>query len=94
MESPEGALKGEWAQVLSRREAQVALCIAEGCTNAIIGQRLGIRTRTVAAHVASAKVKLRVKNRAHLAAVVMLACARGAPAVLGGLLRLQSQDAN
>jgi DNA-binding NarL/FixJ family response regulator len=78
---------------LSQREAQIAQCIAQGYSNAAIAQKLGIRTATVAAHVSSAKIKLRARNRAQLASVFTLACARRGSAVLL-LLSRGPQDAN
>ena len=78
---------------LSQREAQIAQCIAQGYSNAAIAQKLGIRTATVAAHVSSAKIKLRARNRAQLASIFTLACARRAGAALLSLSR-GPQDAN
>ena len=79
---------------LTKREAEIALWVADGFTNAAIAHRLGIQKGTVAAHLASAKIKLCVRNRAQLASVVTLACSQRASAVFSGLLSLRPQDAN
>lgn len=51
---------------LSRRETQVALCCAEGLTNAEIGRKLSIREQTVKFHLRHVYVKFGVKRRAEL----------------------------
>jgi DNA-binding CsgD family transcriptional regulator len=51
---------------LSRREAQVALCCAEGLTNAEIGQKLFITEQTVKFHMRHLFVKLGVRRRGEL----------------------------
>jgi DNA-binding CsgD family transcriptional regulator len=51
---------------LSRREAQVALCCAQGLTNAEIGTRLQVSEQTVKFHLRNIFVKFRVKRRAQL----------------------------
>lgn len=51
---------------LSRREAQVALCCAQGVTNAEIGKRLQVSEQTVKFHLRNIFVKFRVKRRAEL----------------------------
>jgi DNA-binding CsgD family transcriptional regulator len=51
---------------LSRREAQVALCCAEGLTNAEIGQKLSISEKTVKFHLRHIFIKFGVKRRAEL----------------------------
>ncbi len=51
---------------LSRREALVSLCCAEGLSNAEIGERLGISEKTVKYHLRSIFFKLGVKRRAEL----------------------------
>ena len=48
---------------LSRREAQVALCCAQGMTNAEIAQRLVVSVRTVDHHVTAVLAKLGVASR-------------------------------
>jgi|SRR5947209_10786234 len=51
---------------LSRREAQVALCCAEGLTNAEIGEKLHVTEQTVKFHLRHIFVKFGVKRRAEL----------------------------
>lgn len=51
---------------LSRREAQVALCCAQGLTNAEIGARLTVSEQTVKFHLRNIFVKFGVKRRAEL----------------------------
>jgi DNA-binding CsgD family transcriptional regulator len=51
---------------LSRREAQVALCCAEGLTNAQIGERLFISEQTTKCHLRHVFVKFGVKRRGEL----------------------------
>ena len=51
---------------LSRREAQVALCCAEGMTNAQIGLRLAVKEQTVKFHLRNVFIKFGVKRRAEL----------------------------
>ena len=52
--------------LLSRREAQVALCCVEGLTNAQIGKRLEVSEQTVKFHLRHVFVKFGVKRRAEL----------------------------
>lgn len=51
---------------LSRREAQVALCCAEGLTNSEIGKKLYISEQTVKFHLRHIFVKYGVRRRAEL----------------------------
>ena len=51
---------------LSRREAQVALCCAEGLTNAAIGEKLQVSEQTVKFHLRHIFVKFGVRRRAEL----------------------------
>ena len=51
---------------LSRREAQVALCCAQGLTNAEIGKRLFISEQTVKFHLRHIFIKFGVKRRTEL----------------------------
>jgi DNA-binding CsgD family transcriptional regulator len=51
---------------LSRREAQVALCCAQGLTNAQIGTRLQVSEQTVKFHLRNIFIKFGVKRRAEL----------------------------
>jgi DNA-binding CsgD family transcriptional regulator len=52
--------------LLSRREAQVALCCVEGLTNADIGKRLKVGEQTVKFHLRKVFLKFGVKRRAEL----------------------------
>ena len=52
--------------MLSRREAQVALCCVEGLTNADIGKRLDVSEQTVKFHLRNIFLKFGVKRRAEL----------------------------
>jgi DNA-binding CsgD family transcriptional regulator len=51
---------------LSRREAQVAMCCAEGLTNAEIGLKLCITEQTVKFHMRHLFIKLGVRRRGEL----------------------------
>jgi DNA-binding CsgD family transcriptional regulator len=51
---------------LSRREAQVALCCAEGLTNAEIGRKLFITEQTVKFHMRHLFIKVGVRRRGEL----------------------------
>ncbi|HEX8149731.1 MAG TPA: LuxR C-terminal-related transcriptional regulator [Pyrinomonadaceae bacterium] len=51
---------------LSRREAQVALCCAEGMTNAEIGDKLCISEQTVKFHMRHLFIKFGVRRRGEL----------------------------
>jgi DNA-binding CsgD family transcriptional regulator len=53
-------------RVLSRREAEVALCCAQGLTNAQIGLRLEVSEQTIKFHLRNIFAKLGVKRRAEL----------------------------
>lgn len=57
---------------LSRREAQVALCCAEGLTNAEIGSRLRVKEQTVKFHLRHVFLKFGVKRRAELISRLLL----------------------
>lgn len=56
---------------LTRRELQVLHRIAEGCTNKIIAQQLGITADTVKAHVKSILAKLRANDRTHAVTIAL-----------------------
>jgi DNA-binding CsgD family transcriptional regulator len=58
--------------MLSRREAQVALCCVEGFTNAEIGKRLGVTEQTVKFHLRHIFVKFGVKRRAELISKLLM----------------------
>ena len=51
---------------LSRREAQVALCCAEGLTNAEIGEKLHVSEQTIKFHLRHIFVKFGVRRRTEL----------------------------
>lgn len=52
---------------LSDREREVAMLLAEGCTNAEAGRRLHLTEATVKGYVSSALTKLDLQNRTQLA---------------------------
>ena len=51
-------------EVLSRREREILIKIAEGCTNIEIGQRLFISEKTVRNHLTRIFEKLGIRSRA------------------------------
>jgi DNA-binding NarL/FixJ family response regulator len=53
--------------LLSERERQIAMAVAEGLSNAEIGARLHLSAGTVKAHLSSALAKLDLDNRIQLA---------------------------
>ena len=55
---------------LTRREAQVAVLIADGLTNHAIASHLGVAPRTAESHVENIRRKLGVRSRAQIAAWV------------------------
>ncbi len=57
---------------LSRREAQVALCCAEGLTNAEIGLRLLVTEQTVKFHLRNVFIKFGVKRRTELISQLLM----------------------
>jgi len=57
---------------LSRREAQVALCCAQGLTNAAIGTRLQVSEQTVKFHLRHVFIKFGVRRRAELIARLLM----------------------
>ena len=58
--------------LLSRREAQVALCCVEGLTNAEIGRRLKVGEQTVKFHLRKVFLKFGVKRRAELISKLLM----------------------
>ena len=58
--------------MLSRREAQVALCCVEGLTNADIGKRLAVSEQTVKFHLRHVFVKFGVRRRAELISKLLM----------------------
>ncbi|MCA1842464.1 MAG: helix-turn-helix transcriptional regulator, partial [Actinobacteria bacterium] len=63
---PQG-LPGRRSGLLSRREAEVALLVAEGLTNAEIAERLTVSVRTVTSHLDHIYSRLGINSRAALA---------------------------
>jgi len=57
--------------VLTARELQIAVLIAQGFNKKAVGRRLGISTATVATHLARTYAKLGVRRRAALAARIV-----------------------
>ncbi len=60
----------DWAALLTEREHQVALAVAEGASNKEVARRLGITERTVKAHTGAIFEKLDVRDRLQLSLVV------------------------
>lgn len=60
----------DWAALLTEREHQVALAVAEGASNKEIARQLGITERTVKAHTGAIFEKLGVRDRMQLSLVV------------------------
>ncbi len=58
---------------LSAREAQVLQLVADGNSNAEVGQQLGLSPGTIKSHMARIARKLGTGDRAHLVAVAMRA---------------------
>lgn len=50
---------------LTRRHVQVLQCMARGCTSEETAKKLGINSKTVAAHRASLLVRLNAQNGPH-----------------------------
>lgn len=67
--APAGA-PPDWAALLTERERQVALAVAQGATNKEIARQLGITERTVKAHTGAIFEKLGVRDRMQLSLVV------------------------
>jgi len=66
-------LPSSLAQVLTRRERDVVLLAAHGCTARQVGQRLFIGERTVETHLANAYAKLGVRTKPELIRLVSAA---------------------
>jgi DNA-binding NarL/FixJ family response regulator len=60
----------EWGALLTERERQVALAVAEGASNKEIARQLGITERTIKAHTGAIFEKLGVRDRMQLSLVV------------------------
>lgn len=73
---------GEELAKLSRRQQEVAACIAEGLTNRQIAQRLVVAQGTVANHLETIRRRLGLRNRTQI----------GVWAVEHGLFRSESED--
>ncbi|MBI5785617.1 MAG: response regulator transcription factor [Rhodocyclales bacterium] len=67
--APAGA-PPDWAALLTDREREVALAVADGASNKEIARQLGITERTVKAHTGAIFEKLGVRDRMQLALVV------------------------
>lgn len=65
---------------LSRREAQVALCCAEGLTNAEIGTKLHVSEQTIKFHLRHIFVKFGVRRRTELVSRLLT---QGTPKAMG-----------
>ena len=63
-------LRGQGIQPLTRREREVALLAAQGRSSKMIGDHLGLSTRTVETHLASVYRKLGIASRSELAAAL------------------------
>lgn len=59
-----------WDRVLTAREREVAVMIANGMTNRVIAEQMTITERTVKAHVGAILEKLGLKSRLQLALMV------------------------
>lgn len=60
----------DWAVLLTERERQVAVAVAEGGSNKEIARQLGITERTVKAHAGAIFEKLDVRDRLQLSLLV------------------------
>jgi DNA-binding NarL/FixJ family response regulator len=69
MPAPVGA-PSDWAALLTEREREVALAVAEGASNKEVARRLSITERTVKAHAGAIFEKLGVRDRLQLSLVV------------------------
>jgi len=67
--APAGA-PPDWAALLTGREREVALAVAEGASNKEIARQLGITERTIKAHTGAIFEKLGVRDRMQLSLVV------------------------
>ncbi|MBI4995391.1 MAG: response regulator transcription factor [Rhodocyclales bacterium] len=67
--APAGA-PPDWAALLTDREREVALAVADGASNKEVARQLGITERTVKAHTGAIFEKLGVRDRMQLALVV------------------------
>jgi DNA-binding NarL/FixJ family response regulator len=79
------SMSGEWFSVLTRREREVALLVAQGLANKEIARQLGLGHGTVKLHVHNIFVKLGMRKRYALIDLI------GAPGQTDGW-RLDSND--
>jgi len=63
-------LSQDWAHLLTEREREVAITLAQGASNKEIARKLGITERTVKAHVGAILEKLKVRDRLQLSLIV------------------------
>ena len=68
--TPSTALK----DLLTAKELSVAKLVMEGHSNAEIAVELGVKTRTIAAHMCSIFKKLGFNNRVQLATKYLMEC--------------------
>jgi DNA-binding NarL/FixJ family response regulator len=69
MPAPKSA-PADWAALLTDREREVAIAVAEGASNKEIARRLDITERTVKAHATAIFGKLQVRDRLQLSLLV------------------------
>lgn len=82
------AVDGNGMKLLSKREAEVVGCLAEGLTNREIGERLGLSQHTVKNHLFRIFDKLGVSNRIELLFMALSQTSTPAPpTVLNTLLK-------
>jgi DNA-binding NarL/FixJ family response regulator len=60
----------DWAALLTEREREVAVAVAEGASNKEVARKLGITERTVKAHTGAIFEKLDVRDRLQLSLIV------------------------
>ncbi len=60
-----------WSAALSKRERQIALCVAGGCTNRDIARTLEITEKTVEKHLTRVFHKLAIRSRSQLAIFIV-----------------------
>ncbi|QES04768.1 LuxR family transcriptional regulator [Streptomyces venezuelae] len=69
--APEGGVAGGRLAVLTPREREISVLVAEGLTNQAVAERLCLSPRTVESHVARVYRKTGVETRAGLASLVV-----------------------
>ena len=67
-------LPTETTKILSKREAEVLLLVAQGLSNKEIAHRMGLSIRTIHSHLSSLFAKLKVNSRTQ---AVLLAVHQG-----------------